>query len=85
MRMFYEQLQKHLKEQDLTSLASQMRMSETVLKKKIKLENLTMDEGFQLIRAMQSLSLMEYVLGELHPEFKNRRKRINWPMHKDVL
>jgi hypothetical protein len=70
--MFYDELRLRLKPCDLTQIAQEMKVNETVLRKKIEKETLTMDELFHLIRCMRSLSMIAYMMGEMNTAWKEK-------------
>lgn len=70
--MFYDELRLRLKNCDLTQIAMEMRVDEQKLRQKIAKETLTMDEVFRLIQCMRSLSMIEYIMGEMHPPWKEK-------------
>lgn len=70
--MFYQQLKQQLKHRELEGLAKHIHTNERELKRKIENESLTIDEALHLIRAMQSLSMIDWVMGELHPPWREQ-------------
>lgn len=70
--MFYEELNKRLDRNNTDTYAKEMKLSEKQFITKLKQQSFTMDEIFLLIRSMRSLSMMNYIMGELHPPWKEK-------------
>lgn len=70
--MFYDQLHQRLDKSNIGIYAKRMNMTEQLFAHKLQRESFTIDEVLRLICIMRSISLIEYVMGEMHPPWKEQ-------------
>jgi hypothetical protein len=70
--MFYDELRKRLNPDNTDTIAKEIKLDNKTFHKKLRTESFTIDEVFAIIRAIRSLSMINYIMGEMHPPWKEK-------------